>query len=101
MRKTITALIITLLVVSSALGASTHQATENISDFDMADKLVGEGKIPMYVRDKGKFVHNSAFSMVGINGINVNLRSQPNVKANVVVQISKDDTDKWPAYLGL
>ena len=100
MRKAITALIITLLLVQSAFGASTRQATENISDSDMADKLVGEGKIPMYVRDKGKFVYNSEFAIVGISGINVNLRSQPNANANVVAQISKDDTDKWPAYLG-
>ena len=100
MRKAITALIITLLLVPSAFGASTRQATENISDSDMADKLVGEGKIPMYVRDKGKFIYNSEFAIVGISGINVNLRSQPNVNANVVAQLSKNDKDKWPSYLG-
>lgn len=84
----------------NGLTNSPRKATENISDFDMADKLVGEGKIPMYVRDKGKFTRSTEFSIVGINGINVNLRSQPNVNSNVIVQLSRDDTDKWPAYLG-
>ena len=71
-----------------------------MSDFDMADKLVAEGKIPMYVRDKGNFVYNPDFKIIEIKGYNVNLRSQPNTKSNVVVQLSDDDTDKWPVYLG-
>ena len=70
------------------------------ADFDIADKLVAEGKIPMYVRDKGKFVYNPDFNIVGIKGYNVNLRSQPNTKSNVVVQLSDSDTDKFPVYLG-
>ena len=75
-------------------------AAEKMSDFDMADKLVGEGKVPMYVRDKGRFVYSPEFSIVGINGINVNLRSQPNINANVILQLSTDDREQWPAYLG-
>ena len=75
-------------------------AEEKISDHDMADKLVAEGKIPMYVRDKGNFVYNPDFNIVGISGYNVNLRSQPNTKSSVVVQLSDSDTDKWPVYLG-
>ena len=69
-------------------------------NFERADKLVAEGKIPMYVRDKGKFVYNSEFNIVGINAQKVNLRSQPNTKANVVAQLSMSDTGKWPIYLG-
>ena len=69
-------------------------------NFERADKLVAEGKIPMYVRDKGKFIYNPEFDIVGINAQKVNLRSQPNTKANVVAQLSRGDTGKWPVYLG-
>ncbi|MBQ7214809.1 MAG: SH3 domain-containing protein [Synergistaceae bacterium] len=49
-------------------------------NFDLADKLVGEGKIPMYVRDKGKFICDPNFKYVHVTGSTVNLRSQPNTK---------------------
>ena len=88
-----------LAVLILAFASSAFAAQKN-SDFDRADRLVAEGKIPMYVRDKGKFVYNPDFSVVGIKGYNVNLRSQPNTKSNVVVQLSDSDTDKWPVYLG-
>ena len=88
--------VVTVLAVISSLVSSGFAA----SDYDMADKLVADGKVPMYVRDKGNFVYNPDFHIVGIKGYNVNLRSQPNTKANVVVQISDSDTDKWPVYLG-
>ena len=88
-----------LAVLILACASSAFAAGKN-SDFDIADKLVAEGKIPMYVRDKGKFVYNPDFNVVGIKGYNVNLRSQPNTKSNVVVQLSDSDTDKWPVYLG-
>ena len=85
-----------VLAVISSLVSSGFAA----SDYDMADKLVADGKVPMYVRDKGNFVYNPDFNIVGIKGYNVNLRSQPNTKSNVVVQLSDSDTDKWPVYLG-
>ena len=88
-----------LAVLILALASSAFAAGKN-SDFDIADKLVADGKIPMYVRDKGKFVYNPDFNVVGIKGYNVNLRSQPNTKSNVVVQLSDSDTDKFPVYLG-
>ena len=69
-------------------------------NFERADKLVAEGTIPMYVRDKGKFIYNSEFDIVGINAQKVNLRSQPNTKANVVAQLSRSDTGRYPVYLG-
>ena len=86
-----------LLIPLVVIGAF---AAEEMSNFDMADKLVGEGKIPMYIRDKGRFVYSPEFSIVGINGINVNLRSQPNINANVILQLSTDDREQWPVYLG-
>ena len=79
---------------------STTFAAQKISDFDRADKLVAAGKIPMYVRDKGKFVYNSNYNIIGIKGYNVNLRSQPNTKSNVIVQLSDNEPEKWPVYLG-
>lgn len=89
------------------LKAATTEKKAEISNpkdenFDRADKLVAEGKIPMYVRDKGKFFFNPDFEygIVGINAQKVNLRSQPNTKANVVAQLSRSDTGKWPVYLG-
>ena len=91
--------VLAVLAVIFSMASTTFAAQKN-SDFERADKLVAEGKIPMYVRDKGKFVYNSDFNIVGIKGYNVNLRSQPNTKSNVVVQLSDSDTDKWPVYLG-
>lgn len=64
------------------------------------EKLVVLNKVPLYVRDKGKFFYNPGFSMVGITGDNVRLRSQPNAKARIIDKISTDNTEKWPAYLG-
>ena len=58
-------------------------------NWDRADMLVGQGKIPMYVRDKGKFVYNSKMKMVLITANNVRLRSQPNGKAKVVAKVNK------------
>ena len=60
------------------------KAIKSNPDFDRADMLVAQGKIPMYVRDKGIFVYNSKMKMVRVTGKNVRLRSQPNVNANVI-----------------
>lgn len=91
------AVLMTCLFSVFATGAF---AAKRMSNFDIADKLVAEKKIPMYVRDKGDFVYNPDFKIVGINGYNVNLRSQPNTKSNVVVQLSDSDIEEWPSYLG-
>lgn len=74
--------------------------TAQDANFERADTLLGEKRIPMYVRDKGKFVYNPEFDIVGINAQKVNLRSQPNSKAKVIDQLSRSDTEKWPLYLG-
>ena len=37
-------------------------------NFDIADKFVREGKIPMYVRDKGKFICDPNFQYVYVTG---------------------------------
>ena len=89
--------VLAVLTVIFSLASSAFAAQNN---FDIADKLVADRKIPMYVRDKGTFVYNPDFNIVGIKGYNVNLRSQPNTKSNVVVQLSDSDIDKWPVYLG-
>ncbi len=70
------------------------------SNLDRVNDLIRDGKVPMYVRDKGEFSYNSNFDIVGINGINVNLRSQPNTKSKVIHQVSTQEVDKWPVYLG-
>ena len=69
------------------------------SNWDRADMLVGQGKIPMYVRDKGRFIYNSKMKMVLITANNVRLRSQPNANAKV---ITRDDKVFWGSidYLG-
>ena len=80
--------------------AEKSKSDKNDMSFEVADKLVGDGEIPMYVRDKGKFIYNPEFFIIGINGQNVNLRSQPSTKSNVIGQLSRDDVKKWPLYLG-
>ena len=82
-----------------------NKAIESDPDFDRADKLVGEGKIPMYVRDKGKFFYNHNLQeiqsgRVAINIQKLNLRSQPNTKARIVAKVGREDTEKYPWYLG-
>ena len=89
-----------LFVMIFSFVSTAFAAAKKFSAHDMADKLVAEGKIPMYVRDKGNFTYNPDFKIIGINGYNVNLRSQPNTKSNVVIQLSNDEPEKWPAYLG-
>ena len=75
------------------------KAIKSDPNFDRADMLVAQGKIPMYVRDKGKFVYNPQMKMVRVMGKNVRLRSQPNVKANV---IDRSNYGEWGTieYLG-
>ena len=75
------------------------KAIKSDPDFDRADMLVAQGKIPMYVRDKGIFVYNPKMKMVRITGNNVRLRSQPNMEARVV---ARGDREMWGAieYLG-
>ena len=46
-----------LFIMIFSLSSSAFSAQKN-SDFDRADKLVAEGKIPMYVRNKGQFVYS-------------------------------------------
>lgn len=69
-------------------------------NFDLADKLVGEGKIPMYVRDKGKFICDPNFKYVHVTGSTVNLRSQPNAKANILGKAHAKDQTGFLPYLG-
>ena len=57
-----------------------NKAIESDLDFDRADKLVGEGKIPMYIRDKGRFFYNHDLQeiksgRVAVNVQKLNLRS--------------------------
>lgn len=82
--------------------ANKQSDTQKEKSFEMADSLVSQGKISMYVRDKGTFIYNPEISVIKINGKNVNLRSQPNTKSNVVAQ-HKGDSDvdvDLPYYLG-
>ena len=64
------------------------------------EKMIVMRKVPLYVRDKGKFFYNPEFGIVGIKGKNVRMRSQPNAKARIVDQIGMNDAEKWPDYLG-
>ncbi|MBR1486873.1 MAG: hypothetical protein IJ597_06425, partial [Synergistaceae bacterium] len=85
------------------LTAATNKSSAPKIDknFDIADALVGQGKIPMYVRDKGKFIYNPDYFKIRVTGRNVNLRSQPNTKSSVVAQLSYDaDLERLPRYLG-
>ena len=63
------------------------------------NKLIAQNKIPLYIRDSGRFFYNPNMSMVRITGDNVRLRSQPNMNSNV---IARGDREMWGSidYLG-
>ena len=87
---------------SNLTEANVVVSKDMVSDpnFDIADKFVREGKIPMYVRDKGKFICDPNFKYVHVIGSTVNLRSQPNAEANILGKAHAEDKTGFLPYLG-
>ena len=78
---------------TNAKPARQYQPVDDPSDVQV-NKLIAQNKIPLYIRDSGRFFYNPNMSMD-----NVRLRSQPNMNSNV---IARGDRVMWAFidYLG-
>ena len=76
--------------VFEQLKSLTTEETGHSAGSTQLEKLIAEEKVPLYVRDKGKFIYNNKMKMIKITGDEVLLRSQPNMKANVAGKVNKE-----------
>ena|GEM_PF-1677335 len=70
----------------------TSQAGDtNQGEVSYLDWLVSNGHVPQYVQDRGAFHYDSNFDKVRITGNNVRLRSQPNLEARIIDNVSNGE----------
>lgn len=99
MKKSLTVVLVIAMMINLVQQVSVAKA----SSYSRLEQFVAQGKVPQYVKESGKFYYNPKFEeFPGIVAptTNVNLRAEPNAKADKLGVISPQNPSQWPTYLG-